>query len=246
MIHLPHLDLNITTTCNYRCVSCSHASPYSDPYWMSPRTAWADLQLLKSYASFDMICLVGGEPTLHPKLLEFLDIAREVEIAPKVCVVTNGSRLDNMPDEFWKKIDILRLSMYGRIAPETFPFATAKAEEYGFELMAWSYPEFFKQLKAVPDDGIESFNNCPWKSDCYTVHEGHFYLCPQSAFFPRRFMGKDSNAGLPILGITQEKLAAYLTRTEPFEACKICLAGAKVLAPWQEASKKDWEKLSKG
>lgn len=246
MINLPHLDLNITTVCNYRCASCSHASPFSEPYWMEPAVAWADLNSLRHFVNFDMICLVGGEPTLHPRLLEFLDLAREVEIAKKVCVVTNGSRLAEMRPEFWKKIDVLRVSVYGRADAMMPKWAEERCEEHDIEFHAWSYPEFFKQLKATPDDGVESFRTCEWKSDCYTVHEGRFYLCPQSAFFPKRFMGKPSTAGLPLGELTEERLQMFLDRSEPFEACKICLAGAKVAAPWREANKKEWQKLSTG
>lgn len=244
MIELPHLDLNITTVCNFRCASCSHGSPFSLPYWMKLETAGADLLKLSKVAHFEMLCLVGGEPTLHPEIVEFLKIAGNSPIADDIVVVTNGSKLDTMPDSFWNNIDVLRLSIYPKLPASVLEFAQAKCLKHDVTLLAWHYPEFFKQLKTNLDDGVESFKNCSWRSDCYTVHEGHFYLCPQSAFFPERLMRQKSTAGLPLDGITEETLQAFLDRTEPFEACKICCAGDKVLAPWKESTKKDWAKDS--
>lgn len=210
---------------------------------MEPETLERDLDNLKKLVHFDMICAVGGEPTLHPKLLEFLDVMRHSPIADKVVVVTNGSKLEDMPAEFFRKIDILRLSIYGRIKPDTLLFAKGAARGFGFELQAWEYPEFYKQLKAKPDDGVESFARCEWRSDCYTIHEGRFYLCPQSAFMPRDIRGPKED-GILIDDLREEEFAAYLNRKEPFEACKHCCAGDKIKAPWREAKKKDWREAS--
>ncbi len=151
-----------------------------------------------------------------------------------------------MPEEFWQKIDILRLSVYKRLDPKMIELARAYANKYGFDLQAWEYPEFYQQLKAVRDDGVESFKGCPYKTDCYTVHEGHFYLCPQSAFFPKRFMGLAPNVdGLALDGMTDESLHGFLNRTEPLNGCKICLGGHKIKKPWAEArSRQDWIEAS--
>lgn len=210
---------------------------------MEPETLERDLDNLKKLVHFDMVCAVGGEPTLHPKLETHLDVMRKSGIADKVAIVTNGSRLTELPESVFKKIDILRLSMYGKIHPGTYPLASALSEVVGFELEAWDYPEFYKQLKSKPDDGVESFARCEWKSDCYTIHEGRFYLCPQSAFMPRDIRGPKED-GILIDDLREEEFAAYLNRKEPFEACKHCCAGDKIKAPWREAKKQDWREAS--
>ena len=209
---------------------------------MKVETAVRDMASLSKFLHFDMVCAVGGEPTLAPKLIDFLDAMRASGIADKVCVVTNGSRLDKLPESFFQKIDILRLSIYKRLGSEMLELARSASEHYGFKLQAWPYPEFYQQFKAVPDDGVESFKRCPYKTDCYTLHEGHLYLCPQSAFFPKRFMGLEANVdGFPLADATDESLHAFLNRTEPLNACRICLGGDKIGKPWKEAkSNQDW------
>lgn len=244
MIDLGHLDINVVLHCNKRCVSCSHASPFARPFFMKVEDMVADLDALKPLAHFEMVTLVGGEPLLHPQLIAFMKAAAESGICDKVCVITNGILLPKMPDEFWKELQVLRLSIYGGLDPAIKPMAEQRGIDDGFEFQPYEYPEFFKQLKAVPDDGVESFKSCEWKSNCYTAHLGRFYLCPQSAFFPNRFMDHESKDGLPLAGLTEEALSSYLNRVEPFEACKICCASKKAAAPWRESNRKDWVALS--
>lgn len=245
MIHLPHLDVNPTLVCSYQCVSCSHASPFSKPYWMKVETMVRDLEALKPFVHFDQLCFAGGEPTLCKNLTEFMDAGEASGIADEVCVITNGSQLHKMTEEFWKRLKALRLSIYARLDAKAITLAEEKALEYGFRLDAWPYHEFYAQLKKVSDDGVEAFKSCEWRKDCWTCHEGHFYACPQAAFFPERFLGHESRDGLSIEGLTEEKLHAYMNRTEPFEACKICCAGEKKAFPWKEAkSRTEWVKES--
>lgn len=241
MIELNHVDVGCVSHCPKKCVSCSHASPYMKPWFMDVGQMVSDLNALKPFVHFNQVALVGGEPLLHPKLMEFIHAAKEVGIADEVCVVTNGMLLPKMNTAFWESLDSLRLSIYGNLNPDILPLAKLKAEIHGFRLDAWEYKEFFLQLKSKPDDGVESFNRCEWRRDCFGIHQGKFYLCPQSLHFSERFLGHESAAGLPLENLTEAKLRAYLDRTEPFEACSICCGGEKIAAPWREAkSKRDW------
>lgn len=245
MIQLGHCDINLVEHCNFRCTACSHVSPFAKPFYMGIRDMVRDLEMLKPFARFEMVTLVGGEPLLHPAIVDFIRMAHHSGIAEKVCVITNGSLLPKMSEEFWEALEVLRISIYGKLDKAILPMAEERAERHGFELKSWPYPEFFYQLKSTPDDGIESFKACPWKSNCYTVHLGKFYLCPQSIFMPPRFLGHASTDGLPLEGLTEEKLSAYINRTEPFEACKICCAGEKKAFPWKESKNRtEWLKES--
>lgn len=242
MIELDHLDCNITLACNKTCVSCSHASPFMKPaYWMKPSTLKRDLESLGKAAHFQTAFCVGGEPTLHPDLISFLDVLTESGISDEVGVISNGAKLQKLGDDFYSKLDVLRWSIYGEKDLALEAFLLSQAEQHGFRLDAWAYPEFYAQLKKVPDDGVESFKTCEWRTNCFTVHEGVFGLCPQSLFFPPRFLGHESTDGLSLTDLTEENLTAFLNRSHPFEACKICCANEKRAFPWTEAkSRQDW------
>ena len=64
-----------------------------------------------------------------------------------------------------------------------------------------------------------TYFGCPWNR-CTTIHEGYFYLCPLSTFWPEQFMRRSEKwkdisptvDGLAIEGMTDERLQAFLNR----------------------------------
>lgn len=212
---------------------------------MPPEMLAEDLARLKTVVSFSRIQMVGGEPTLHKKLPELMRVARASGIAREVMVITNGHILPRMPDEFWMELDTLQLSIYPRLSPDIPAFAKAKCAEFNKVFYSTTYTQFHQQLRKEPNDGAH-FRSCHWKSDCYSVHAGAFYLCPQSIFFPKAIMGLANGVdGLPLDGITDEKFTAFLNRTEPLNACRVCCANEMKSKPWAEAKTRDeWVKES--
>lgn len=246
MRKLGHLDLNICTHCNNRCVSCSHASPFTPKYNMSPVVLDRDLEAIKPFLSFHRLQLVGGEPLLHPNITDMLYIARKSGVGHEVSIITNGKLLPKMTDVFWGLVQMLQISVYPNLDPEIVPFAEEMGRKWGFPVYHTVFTDFYLQFSKEPTDGQKSFSQCVWKTDCYTLHEGHFYLCPQSAFFPKQFQGLASNVdGLPLVALTEEKMDAFLNRPNPFNACKICCGGHGETVKWQEPrTKEEWLALS--
>jgi GTP 3',8-cyclase len=247
MIRLGHLDLNICTHCNNRCVACSHASPFTKAYHMKPAVLERDLEAIKPFLSFARLQLVGGEPLLHPNITDMLYVARCSGVGDQVMVITNGKLLPRMPDKFWELLGILQISVYPGLDPAILDLAYAKGKELGFGVAHTVFTDFYLQFSKEPTDGQESFKNCIWKADCYTLHEGRFFLCPQSAFFPHQFQHLEAGVdGLPIVDcLTEGILSDFLQRETPFNACKICCGGHGQTVPWQEPkTKEEWLKLS--
>lgn len=200
-----------------------------------------DLARLKTVVHFQRIQMVGGEPTLHPDLPELMRVARASGIANEVMVITNGGLLKRMPDEFWRELDTLQLSIYPGLDADIPEYAKARCAEFGKPFYSTVYLDFYQQLRAVPNDGAH-FATCHWKADCYSVERGFFFLCPQSIFFPEKFMelpvGVD---GLSLDNLTQEKFDTFLDRKEPLNACKICMANELKSKPWAEAkNREEW------
>lgn len=222
-----------------RCVSCSHAAPVNTAWTMTPEMLSRDLAALKPIVHFHRIQMVGGEPTLHKDLVGMMRVARESGVGHNVSVITNGRLLPQMTDEFWQTLDILQLSIYPTLDKSIPPLAKAKCEQFQKPCYQTEFTEFHQQLREAPNDGAH-FASCHWKADCWTVHDGHFYLCPQSAFFPKNFMGLAENVdGLPLADLTEAKFSAFVNRTEPLNACRICMANEMKPAPWREAKGKE-------
>jgi hypothetical protein len=246
MITLGHLDVNVVLHCNSRCVSCSHASPFMPASWaMTPTILKRDLAALKQFVHFSVIQMVGGEPTLLKDLVEMIGVAKSSGVGNSVSVITNGKLLPRMGDDFWRAIDWLQLSIYPTLEQKTIDLAKAKCAEFGKPFYSTLFTEFHQQIRASPSDG-SNFHSCHWKTNCFTVHNGAFYLCPQSVFFPRLFMGLEASVdGLPLVGLTEDVLSDFIHRKKPFNACRICAANEMNPRAWAEAKTyEEWRRES--
>lgn len=243
LIEIIHLDLNIVEHCNFHCTACSHASPLHKPWSMGLEEAEQDILALKPFLKVRNVNIVGGEPTLHPQLVEIMRLLKRIRLDEATHVITNGSLLPRMTEEFWKELEFLKVSIYGRLDPAIPLMVEEKSKELGFGIEMTEFKEFFLQLEAIPDGS--SFHDCPWKTDCYTVHRGYFYLCPQTTFFPGTLMGLPKHVdGLPLKGLTEDKLHDFMHRTEPFNACRTCRGYTKKV-PWSETKgREEWVKNS--
>lgn len=241
MIEIVHLDVNVVEHCNFGCANCSHLSPLHKPWSMTLEEIERDLTALKPILHPRNVNIVGGEPTLHKEIIEIMRLLKRIRIDDQTHLITNGSMLRYMTEDFWKEIEFLKVSIYARMEQSTMDLVAQKSQQYGFGVEASEFKEFFRQFKSVPDDGVESFKKCPWKSDCFSVHRGYFYLCPQATFFLSTLGGMKSTVdGLSLEGITEEALNDYMHREKPFVACRACAAADLSLHPWQEFKRKDW------
>ena len=87
--------IEITDHCDMRCPIClvdNHQSTMLE----SGQFAQLVDGLVAKEGRLDTINLSGGEPTLHPQLLDLLDIAQRPEIA-RISISTNGLRLSKDP-----------------------------------------------------------------------------------------------------------------------------------------------------
>lgn len=239
-IEILHLDCNIVEHCNFSCTACSHVSPLHKPWFMALEDFERDLLALKPILKVRNLNFVGGETLLHPKLLAFMRSAKRIRIDEQTHVITNGSLLHKMSEEFWQELEFLKVSVYAKLDKANLDLANAKAKQYGFGIEATEFKDFYLQLTA-PTDGKESFAHCPWKMDCYTVHNGYFTLCPQSTFFPKTLMGLPQHTdGLALDGITEDTLRAFMGRTEPLKSCSICTGSKAKSIPWKESNRQNW------
>ncbi len=94
---LLHLSWKVTNTCNYNCSYCFGSGQY---YKNLKSTEYTNLEDLKKIAdkifslhnsTFDII-LSGGEPTLHPHLISFLNYVSTFNKRIIIRIVTNGSK----------------------------------------------------------------------------------------------------------------------------------------------------------
>lgn len=84
---------SITNACNLDCHICFTYNRKDKIYYMSPDEMHRMVRwLLNSEGSIDLINITGGEPTLHPQLIDLLKICRDKRIG-RVTMNSNGLRL---------------------------------------------------------------------------------------------------------------------------------------------------------
>lgn len=84
-------NVSITNTCNATCGFCNfaHNKGYvKDRRWLDADRFAAALAILRQHGDVRYICFMGGEPLLHPKLVDMASAACSMGIRPMV--ITNG------------------------------------------------------------------------------------------------------------------------------------------------------------
>ena len=83
--------IEITNHCNLECPICIVQN--RNNYHMTREEFGATIDgIIEKEGNLDTVNLSGGEPTIHPRFLEFLDIAKRPEIS-RVSISTNGLRI---------------------------------------------------------------------------------------------------------------------------------------------------------
>lgn len=236
------ITFNMTDHCNLSCANCNHASPLLDAKFADLDGFNADLAALGQVLRAGEIKLVGGEPTLHPQVVDFIKAARASGVAKKIHVTSNAVLLHKMTDEFWDNIDILELSIYPGVkyrggGEDGLDMFREKAAARNIELVFPGRPVFKKTLlnNKIEDPVLVDaiYKNCGqvYKWGCHSVHEGRYYFCGPAPYLEQRMAKRGEHVENKIADSVQiqnnpnlrRDLEAYLNRQEPLIACAYCL-----------------------
>lgn len=123
-------DWPLTNWCNYKCSYCPVIDIITNDFTVEDHTSMYKLTLakLRKVETPFNICLTGGEPTLHPNILDILDELDNIPLCQDVSLFTNLSR----PPKFYTKITPSnKIVVFASYHPE---FATEKFLERCIEL----------------------------------------------------------------------------------------------------------------
>jgi len=244
------VEVNLTAHCNLACYGCDHASPVHAEEYLSVEEFAKDLAALAPvYHVFEFL-LTGGEPLLHPRLLEVVDAIRASGVAEKITLMTNGVLLHKAPEALFDKIDKIGVSIYPGVKRQLDESAIrALAARHG--LLLWYKPtnEFTKKLLHEENRDSELvrtvYSTCTLRTSCHTIHKGRYFKCSPSPFLPDwlQRLGLDAKAlerdGVPVRDNPdlREHLAAYLRDEQPLGACSYCLGCVGKSAPMRQMNK---------
>lgn len=235
------LEYYVSLGCVNCCVGCSHGAPIRKGL-IDIGTFKVDVERMAKIVKIRRFALSGGEPLLHPQIEELIEIAKFLDIAKEIMVLTNGLLLDKQPESFWEKLDVLRVSRYpGQLKDKQIKEWKSHAEHYGAEFLCLDIPKFYKPFFNKPreeEDIIDLFKNCPYYNKCSAIYNGWYYPCSQASFYPE-IVGLSKNMdGLLIETLTPEKLVQESQKDIPLVSCHKC--SYKQEFSWKQTTKEKW------
>lgn len=244
------VEVSLTDHCNIRCYACAHASPLLAKKFASLEGFSRDLETLATAFHSKELRIVGGEPLLHPDLLQFLTEARRIGIADSIVVYTNGVLLHQMPDDFWRLTDVLRVSVYPGVRRRLDDEACERlCQAHGVALHLEHFRTFDQTLigKRIEDPKLVNaiYRACTTARDCHTVHEGHFYKCPMAPIMSKWLALRNIDFDSPPTdGVAlhdnpdlRADLERYLGSREPLAACSYCLGSSGAAVPHRQVDR---------
>jgi len=124
--------LSITNACNLRCPICFTYNRDDHLYHMAVDEMRRTVEwIIESSGPVDLINITGGEPTLHPDLLDILGVCRRPEIG-RVTMNSNGIRL---AEDFDLCRRLAELGVYVILSFNTFDQETSR-RMHGRDLVA--------------------------------------------------------------------------------------------------------------
>lgn len=186
-----HIEYSITDICNKKCKACSHLAPLAKNSNFVTEDEFIRVvkHMKKLVPDAHTFWLTGGEPTLHPDYIKFLQILREIFNNTYIGIYSNGLTLLNKENDnkFW---DFIR---FNGIVWAITNYDTPK--EY-FEKLFFNHG--CENNLAIIQNGktfakltnysfgqpinISKYIKCGWERIKINIRNGKIYNCAASEF----------------------------------------------------------------
>lgn len=250
------IEVNLVDHCNLNCQMCDHFSQLvTTPFFLDIKTFERDMNRLAELCDnyIGIIKLQGGEPTLHPDLISFIEITRKLFPKCVIYLFTNGLLLNNLSHDFWqacKDYDVtLQLTTYPiNINVQAIE---EKACKYGVKLQVFA--EVANRLKGEKHSTKHPFDlegkrekhefiSCYHLNETITLRDGKLYTCsirPYSNYFNDAFNQElilSEEDGIDIhLAKSYEEIAEFVAKRIPF--CDYCDIKNRRIEKWSRSKK---------
>jgi hypothetical protein len=199
-------EIHLVDRCNLNCTGCLHFSPLcKDKNILSLDDYESDCKRISILTDGNIanIMLLGGEPLLHPNVIDLFSITRkyfpnrdELNNTGTIELVTNGILLPEQNDEFWKKCRDNHIRIVISAYPITIKLETIKekAKIFSVELkinsdeiqdkMTGSANQWAKipmDIKGL-QDYKKSFSKCFLSGNCFQLVKGKIFKCARIAY----------------------------------------------------------------
>lgn len=258
-------EVHIVEHCNLNCKQCAHFSPLAQESYIDVDAYARDINRLSELfegGGMSSILLLGGEPLLHPQLIEIMGITRKAFPVGRIRIVTNGILLPKMTDEFWEKCREFDVE----ISPSEYPIKfdyNAWADEVEKKNVRYSPYSFARKTmyKIYPicskREGVyglsrSNFFHCTDANHCVTLRDGRMYTCDIAAhaIHLKKYFNLDiqlsKRNGVDIYAVKSgDDLLEKLAKPIPFcQYCDVVDEGRLIECDWAVSRKDRYEWLA--
>ena len=227
--YLKYLEVQITDHCNLKCNACTHFSNICEENIIDARMiVFRLIRLRKLFGFIRILRILGGEPLLHPDIIEILKHTRSLFPLSKIELSTNGLLLDKMSTEFFEACYKNKISIYiSRYSVIENKLNKIKEKLSSYKINHYVSPlviSFSSNLNPTGNsDKNETFRNCRHTS-CPVLREDNIYICSISAYIDKynKYFNKNipEPKGINIYLSSGKQILEYLKKSE--ETCKYC------------------------
>lgn len=253
----PTIGVDLVSHCNLNCKCCCHYSPIAEPGFLQAEDYERDLSLLARIEGLegflDAICLMGGEPLLHPHLADFVRLTRRYLPRVTIRLVTNGLLLGDAPAELWEAFRQTGTEILITPYPTGIDYdgLVDQAREQGVRatlgggLAVSNEGEAFFLRRPLDQtgsqDATDSFVTCPLAGSTMQLRNGRIYPCEMGALFGKlnkRFgtsFKHEPGDFLEIATIQDAQEINSFRRTKK-PMCRYCANGLTERIAWGQSS----------
>lgn len=250
-------EIHLAEHCNLNCKGCDNFSPIAEPSLIDVDVLEKDLIRLSELCdgTAKRIHLLGGEPLLHPDVIDIMRIVRKYFQNAQIDVYTNGVLLDKQNEEFWETCKNEHINIVVTKYPVKVDYEKSekKANQYGVGFEYCNGNEEVKKLFRITmdtsgmQDEFDSFVRCHRANACITLKNGKLYTCttiPNIEHYNKMFnekLGVTDKDYVDIYSISDfDEMMEKLAKPVPF--CRYCAIGAdSKLYDWSQSKKEKSE-----
>ncbi|MDF2890850.1 MAG: radical domain protein [Clostridia bacterium] len=261
---LQRLSIVITDRCTLNCRDCGMLIPYKKP------GKDADVEMILSAVEkmFSMVegirwvQIFGGEPFLHPRLLELTRKVVEIDKALSVVLITNAT-LPPIQEQYNELASYISYFTYSDYGPSLSKYCNEvdnackssgmvySKSNYNQDGLSWVTYGPVSNKNYTDDEKKVVFNNCMQAECNYRISpDGIFYFCERQLHPAIRPIGNTENEIIHLEdpemdGAVLQAKWEYIRRLPYLKACDYCGGGGYVPAAVQAKGKLDYEDMEK-
>ncbi len=244
------IDVLLVDHCNLQCAGCDHFSYMSEPWFIDLKSLKEQLEIIKENIPWlEAVSLWGGEPLLHPDIIEICKITRNIFPKQQITIGSNGILIQTLSENDLQVLQDLKIGFqisYYFSDEQNFNNITKILEEKKVHYCLTDSRSHFQMTQINPwgTEDVTQYYTCgkaPLPE--LTLKDYKLYKCAFSACIEKP--SKKLNLNIPqeegidyldIRKITKEKLYEFVF--SPSKLCAYCTENYENNTIWHQWNSK--------